>query len=136
MTSSATAVLIVDDEAMVRDLYRLALERAGYRVLEAADGEQGMQLATSDLPDVILLDVRMPKVDGVEMLRRLKAAEATRQVPVVMLSNFDEPSLVRECLTLGAYGYLVKAGTDPRHLAGVVDKVLTGADIDSASVRH
>jgi CheY-like chemotaxis protein len=131
MTSPKSTVLIVDDEAMVRDLYRLALERAGYLVLEAGDGAEGLQVVATSPPDIVLLDVRMPKIDGLEMLRRLKAAESTRDIPVVMLSNFDEPSLVGESLGQGAYGYLVKVGTDPRGLPAMVAKVLSGAEIDS-----
>jgi CheY-like chemotaxis protein len=136
MTTASPLVLIVDDEAMVRDLYRLGLERAGHRVIEAADGMAGLQIATTARPDVILLDVRMPRMDGIEMLRRLKADAATRDVPVVMLTNFDEPALVRESLGLGAYGYLLKVGTDPRDLAAVVAKVLTGAELDSLRISN
>jgi len=128
--------LIVDDEAMVRDLYRVALEHAGYRIAEAGDGEAGLQVVETGNPAVILLDVRMPKMNGIEMLRKIKEAEATRDIPVLMLSNFDEPSLVRESLELGARGYLVKVGTDPRELADIVGKVLAGSEIESVRPRH
>ena len=131
MTQARATVLIVDDEAMVRSLYRLALERAGHRVLEAGDGVEGLQMAAASRPDMIFLDVRMPKMDGVEMLTKLKSTAPTRDIPVVMLTNFDEPSLVQESLGLGAHGFLLKVGTDPRELPGMVAKVLTGAEIES-----
>ena len=136
MIGNKATVLIVDDEAMVRDLYRVALEHAGYKVVEAADGEAGLELAITVGPDMILLDVRMPKMNGIEMLRRLKESDATNEIPVVVLSNFDEPSVVRESLELGAHGYLVKVGTDPRELGNVVEKVLNGSDIESVRLRN
>jgi DNA-binding NarL/FixJ family response regulator len=126
----------VDDEAMVRDLYRLALEQAGNRVVEAGNGEEGLRVAIAETPDVIFLDVRMPKVDGLEMLRRLQSSTATRDIPVVMLSNFDEPALVQESLALGASGYVLKVGTDPRALAGIVANVLSGAEVGTPSPRQ
>lgn len=136
MTLNKVTVLVVDDEAMVRDLYRVALEHAGYRIVEAADGEAGLEVAGAAEPAMILLDVRMPKMNGIEMLRKLKEADATRDIPVVILSNFDEPSVVRESLQLGARGYLVKVGTDPRELANVVGNVLSGGEIESVRLRN
>jgi two-component system chemotaxis response regulator CheY len=135
-TGSTATVLLVDDEAMVRDLYRLALEHAGHRVIEAANGEEGLRRAMDDWPDVIFLDVRMPKMDGIEMLRGLKAVARAAEIPVVMLSNYDEPALVRESLSLGARGYVLKVGTDPRELAGIVTRVLSGAEVGTPSPRH
>ncbi|HET7338612.1 MAG TPA: response regulator [Candidatus Dormibacteraeota bacterium] len=136
MTGNSATVLIVDDEAMVRDLYRVALEHAGYQVVEAPDGQAGLEVAATAKPAMILLDVRMPRLNGIEMLRKLKESDATREVPVVVLSNFDEPSVVRESLELGAHGYLVKVGTDPRELANVVEKVLAGSAIESVRLRN
>ena len=136
MTGNRATVLIVDDEAMVRDLYRVALEHAGYQVIEAPDGQAGLEVVSTAKPDIVLLDVRMPKMNGIELLRKLKESDTAHEVPVVMLSNFDEPSLVRESLALGAHGYLVKVGTDPRELANVVEKVLAGSDIESVRIRN
>jgi DNA-binding NarL/FixJ family response regulator len=136
VTGSKAKVLLVDDEAMVRDLYRLALEHAGHRVLEAGNGEEGLRVAFEDAPDVIFLDVRMPKMDGLEMLRRLKSSAGPPDIPVVMLSNFDEPALVRESLALGARGYVLKVGTDPLELAGIVANVLSGAEVGSPAPRQ
>jgi CheY-like chemotaxis protein len=118
-------VLVVDDDRIVADMYRLALSRAGHEVLVANDGAAGLNVATSDGPDVVFLDVRMPKVDGVEVLRNLMAADSTRGLPVVMLSNYDEPGVVRECLGLGAKQYLVKTGTNPADLGRVVSELLS-----------
>lgn len=118
-----TCVLIVDDEPLVRGIYRLWLERAGHRVLEAGDGLAGLDAVSSARPDLIFCDVRMPNLDGIEMLRRLMADPATWAIPVVMLTNQDEPALVKESLRLGAKEYLVKVNTDPRQLATLVSRL-------------
>ena len=119
---AAAAVLIVDDDVVVCEIYRLSLERAGYGVHAAADGVAGLQMVSSANPDFIFLDIRMPKMDGIELLRRLVADPATREIPVVMMSNYDEPALINESLGLGAKEYLIKAGTDPRNLPAVVSR--------------
>jgi len=106
-------------------MYRLALSRAGHEVVVANDGAAGLQVAAADEPDLIFLDVRMPKMDGIEVLRNLMAGASTRGLPVVMLSNYDEPGLVRQCLGLGAKRYLVKAGTNPADLGGVVSELVS-----------
>jgi CheY-like chemotaxis protein len=113
-------VLVVDDDRVVAEMYRLALSRAGNDVLVANDGLAALRLVLSSRPDFIFLDIRMPKMDGIEVLRSLVGAKGTRNIPVAMLSNYDEPSLVRECLGLGAKEYLVKAGTNPADLGRIV----------------
>lgn len=115
-------VLVVDDDAIVRDIYRLALERAGFEVLLEADGEAGLRTASSSKPDFIFLDIRMPRLDGIAMLRQIVADPLTRDIPVVMLSNYDEPALIKETTGLGAREYLTKVAVDPRDLAAVVQR--------------
>lgn len=120
MPSRDRSVLLVDDDVLIADLYRMALERAGYRVAVASDGRAGLDLVDSIMPAVILLDIRMPLMDGLEVLRILGSAESTRSIPVIMLSNFDDARYVNESKRLGAKEYLVKAGIDPGDLASVV----------------
>jgi CheY-like chemotaxis protein len=115
-------VLVVEDDRIVAEMYRLALTRAGHDVSVASDGQMGLEMASSVRPDFMFLDMRMPKMGGVEVLKSLAAAEGTRDIPVVMLSNYDEPGLVRECLKLGAKDYLVKAGTNPADLGRIVSQ--------------
>ena len=119
-------MLVVDDDRIIADMYRLALTRAGHNVAVANDGAAGLQVATTDLPDIVFLDVRMPKMNGIEVLQSLMAGDATRNLPVVMLSNYDEPGLVRQCLDLGAREYLVKAGTNPADLGGIISELVSG----------
>ncbi len=109
-------VLLVDDDAIVAEIYSLTLRRKGFEVALAADGEAGLRSATEGMPNLVFLDIRLPKMDGIEMLRRLKANAATRHIPVVMLSNFDDAELIRSSRELGAKEYLVKVNTDPTEL--------------------
>lgn len=124
MNSGDTSVLIIEDETIVAEIYGLALERSSYRVLKAHDGADGLRIASEALPDFIFLDIRMPKMSGVEVLRGLAENATTRDIPVVMLSNFDDPALVKECMGLGAKEYLVKAGLNPTELPDVVARWL------------
>jgi DNA-binding response OmpR family regulator len=103
-------VLIVDDDALLRRLLRHRLEARAFEVEEAEDGGQALaRLADgSALPDVLVLDGMMPSVDGFEVLRRLRADEATARLPVVMLTARREEADIVSGLTLGADDYLVK----------------------------
>jgi CheY-like chemotaxis protein len=121
-TSEALTVLIVDDDALVGEMYRLALGRAGFNALVAKDGPAGLQMAASSIPALIFLDIRMPQMDGIEVLRRLVADEATRTIPIVMLSNYDDGAYIKLCLGLGAKEYLVKVSIRPADLATVASR--------------
>jgi CheY-like chemotaxis protein len=120
-TPVAATVLIVDDDPVIAMMYGLGLERAGYRVLAAKDGVAGLELVETAHPDLILLDVRMPNMDGIEVLTRLAADVATREIPVVMLSNYSESAVVEKTLSLGAKQYLVKIDTSPAKVAAVAE---------------
>jgi len=124
-TSRSAAVLVVDDDAIVAEMYRIALVRGGYDVLVARDGPAALQLAAASAPAIIFLDIRMPHMDGVEVLQRLAADAALSQIPVVMLSNYDDNNLIDRCLNLGAKEYLVKVNLNPNDLATVASRWIT-----------
>src|SRR5260370_2629879 len=114
--------LLVEDDPSVLEMYRLKLELDGYRVNTALDGEEGLKKASELTPDIIFLDIRLPKMDGLEVLRKLRAQEKTREIPVIILSNYDEEDLVSRGLRLGAHEYLIKARTTPTSLSeGIED---------------
>jgi CheY-like chemotaxis protein len=120
-------VLVVDDDLIVAEMYRLALSRAGHEVQVANDGVAALRAVSSSPPDIVFLDIRMPKMDGMAVLRDLASADRTRSIPVIMLSNYDEPGLVRESISLGAKEYLVKAGTNPADLGRLVSQWVEAA---------
>lgn len=125
--SQVATVLVVDDDPIVADMYRLALTRSGYNVLVARDGAAGLEMAAASKPAVIFLDIRMPQMDGMEVLQHLLADESMRQIPVVMLSNYDESTYVKRCLGLGAKEYVVKVNIRPADLATIASRWINPA---------
>jgi CheY-like chemotaxis protein len=101
-------LLVVDDNAMNRDLLSRQLARQGYIVLTASEGNEALELLRSQTVDLILLDVFMPGMDGVETLRKLKADEKLQEIPVLMLSSLDEVDGALRCIEMGAEDYLSK----------------------------
>jgi two-component system phosphate regulon response regulator PhoB len=106
--AKAPLVLVVEDEAALADLLKYNLEREGYRVNVAIDGEEAMVVAEESPPDLVLLDWMLPKASGVEVCRRLRARQETRNTPVVMLTARDEESDRIRGLDTGADDYLTK----------------------------
>jgi DNA-binding response OmpR family regulator len=117
-------VVLVEDDPAVSEMYRVRLEMDGFRVLVAGDGESGLRLIRELAPELVLLDSRLPRLDGASVLRALRADERTRTQAVVMLSAFDEPGLVAESRTLGALQWLVKSHVTPTELSGLVGSLI------------
>ena len=117
-------VLFVEDDPTVAQMYKLKLELDGYHVELAQDGELALDMARSRPPDMIFLDIRLPKMDGLAVLEQLRQDERTQHIPVVILSNYSERELVERGLKLGALEYLIKSQTTPAKLAGGVESWL------------
>jgi DNA-binding response OmpR family regulator len=115
-------ILIVEDELYLLQILCDKFKRAGFNVKRATDGGQGMDLATKEKPDLILLDIVMPMVDGVTMIKRLRADKRTEEIPVIIISNLSEVERITEVLGAkrGIIEYLVKSHWS---LEGVVKKV-------------
>ena len=113
------SILLADDSPTVRGIMRVELEAAGFRVVEAADGEQALELARADPPDVVLLDVEMPIMDGYACLQALKADEATANIPVVFVTGLLTAEDVARALKLGGHDYLRKPPESAELLARV-----------------
>jgi DNA-binding NarL/FixJ family response regulator len=119
-------VVIADDQALVRGGFRLILKSAGIEVIaEAADGAQAVAAVLKHRPDVVLMDIRMPEMDGIEATRRILAAPATTEVRIIILTAFDLDQYVYAGLAAGASGFLLKDVT-PEHLVAAVQLVRTG----------
>src|SRR5258708_12719343 len=106
-------VLFVEDDADLAEMYRLKLELDGYTVTRAADGEEGLRMAKAIHPDIVFLDIRLPRMDGFQALERMRADEELRHIPVIILSNYGENELVERGLKLGPLEYLIKPQTPP-----------------------
>jgi DNA-binding response OmpR family regulator len=120
-------VLIVDDHAHTHRLIEVPLKSLGFQVLHADDGEEGVALAQRDRPDVIILDVTMPKLSGMDVLRTLKADEALRPVPVVMLTAQGDDEEVSAAMDAGAAHYLRKPFR-PIDVTNLVRQLTGGAE--------
>lgn len=123
MTASPL-VLIADDDADILSLVRAVLERAGNEVISVGDGLQALASVTERKPDLAVLDISMPELDGLEVLRRLRADSATSSLPVVLLSARAQEADVKLGFELGASAY-VKKPFSPRELADRVAELLT-----------
>lgn len=113
-------VLIIDDEQELREMYKQIFGAAGFEVLLAENGELGFKTAKEQKPNVILLDIIMPKTNGLDVLAEIKKDPDIKEIPVVLLTNLPEECSGEKAKTLGASGYLVKAENEPDQ---VVEKV-------------
>jgi len=126
MDTSAPKALIVEDELSIRTMYQTKLELEGFAVETAADGADGLAKARSFLPHVILLDLRMPSMNGDEMLQRLRAEEWGADIRVVILTNISRDEAPHALRFLSVDRYIVKAHTTPSQVVEIVEEVLAG----------
>jgi len=118
-------VLVIDDDAQLRAFVAASLESEGYEVRGATGGMNGLTLADAEPPDVILLDLRMPGMDGYEVCRILRQGRKTRQIPVIILTVSDDPHLNREAYAAGAQACVLKPFRKEALIAAI-RVVLTG----------
>jgi DNA-binding response OmpR family regulator len=123
---SQKKILVVEDDRFLRRACEASLRQRGFAVLVAVDGEEGLRVAQAEQPDLILLDMLMPRMDGLAMLRSLRDAEATRAIPVLILSNSSRQSDIDELRALGIADYLVKANLSLQELGDRVTRLLGG----------
>jgi CheY-like chemotaxis protein len=118
-------VLFVEDDRSVAQMYRLKLELDGYQVDVATDGEMAVEMATRDLPDIIFLDIRLPKLDGFGVLEALRSNSKTRKTRVVLLSNYSRREIGERAAKLGVLDHLVKTETTPAKLTAGLERWLS-----------
>jgi len=113
-------VLIVEDDEFLVQMYATKLETQDYDVLTAGDGKEALKLMKKEKPHLILLDLNLPVMDGFQVLELIKKDAATRDIPVLVLTNYGQKEHIDRCLALGAKDYLIKAHFVPSE---VVDKI-------------
>lgn len=113
-------ILIIEDEPTLQKMMSVALTQEGYEVKNALDGEIGLKLAKEIKPDLILLDLILPKIDGFEALEELKNNDLTKDIPIIVLTNLESTQEIERALVMGATTYLVKANYD---LKDIVQKI-------------
>lgn len=125
-SSARHKVLIIEDDEMICDMYKLRFGAENWEVICAAKGEEGLKMAKEEKPEVILLDIILPGLDGFSILEKLKTDEATKNVPVVLLTNLGQEEDIKKGNSLGASDYLVKSGVTPKQVLEKVKGALGG----------
>ncbi len=117
-------ILIVEDDLFLLGMYATKFELEKLKVFSAEDGEKGLRIAKKELPDIILLDIMLPGIDGFEVLKKLKSDDKTKNIPVILLTNLSQKSEVEKGLNLGATDYLIKAHFMPAEVVEKIKKIL------------
>jgi DNA-binding response OmpR family regulator len=123
MIKNQYKVMIIEDNIELSEQYKLKLEHEGFLVLTAPDGEEGLLLSAEERPDVILLDILMPQMDGFEVLRAIKNNTSLNSI-IIIVSNLSGPEQLQKAKSLGADDYMVKADVTPALVADRVKSVL------------
>lgn len=116
-------ILCIEDEHFIGELYTRALSKAGYNIKVVPDGEEGLREALTDQYDIILLDIMVPNLTGVEILKRLREAEKPIKAKVIITTNLEQKEDAREAIEKQADGYIVKANITPRELVGILQSL-------------
>jgi len=120
----AKKILIIEDDKFLRELIAKKLQKEGYEISEAVDGEEGIKKVKEEKPDLVLLDLILPGIDGFEVLSRAKEDPALSQIPVIILSNLGQKEDVERGLGLGAVDYLIKAHFTPGEIIEKIRAIL------------
>ncbi len=117
-------IVIVEDDKFLREMISRKLDKEGYEVVQAIDGEKGEQKIKEEKPDLILLDLILPGIDGFEVLSNIKEDSELKDIPVIILSNLGQKSEVERGLKLGAVDFLIKAHFTPGEIINKIQEVI------------
>jgi DNA-binding response OmpR family regulator len=124
MTRNQIRVLLVEDSQSTRLTYKRVLENAEFYVIEASTGQEGWDKALSELPDVVLLDLILPDIHGLQVLKNIRSHVKTREIPVLILTNVQEAEEMQRTLSFGASRYVNKGNISPEKLIDLVNELL------------
>ena len=124
MPNNNIKILLVEDDPFLLNMYAAKFEIEHFEVVIADDGEKGFAKAISDKPDIILLDIMLPRMDGFEVLQKLKATESVKDIPVILLSNLSQKDEIEKGMRLGAVDFLIKAHFMPSEVVDKIQKTL------------
>lgn len=117
-------ILIIEDDKFLRQLISQKLSKEGYEIIEAVDGEEGAEKVKETKPDLVLLDLILPGIDGFEVLSQIKRDEALNSIPVIILSNLGQREDIERGVNLGAADYLIKAHFTPGEIIEKIRRIL------------
>ena len=124
MENTTKQILIVEDDVFLADLYKTKFTLEGFEVYSGYDGEKGLELAKKNEPDIILLDLILPKMGGFAVLEAIKADKKLKNIPVILLTNLSQKSDVEKGLKMGAKDYLIKAHFMPSEVVAKIKKLI------------
>jgi len=119
-----TKIAIIEDDPVINQMYRMKFEADGFEVQIADNGKRGVELVEGFLPDIILLDLQMPHMDGAEALGHIRAHDWGKKIPVIILTNLGEEEAPKALRDLGIHSYIVKADLTPRQVVSRVKEAL------------
>ena len=122
--SNPIHVMLVEDDEFLSDIYHKKFEMEGFKISSADNGEKGLEEIKKRMPDIVLLDILMPKMDGFTVLEKLKEDSATKKIPVILLTNLGQKDDVEKGLEKGAVDYLIKAHFKPSEVVAKIKEVL------------
>ncbi len=126
MTLEKTKILIVEDDPLISRMYEKIFTFEGYDVVIANDGQDGLDKVKIVKPTIILLDIMMPKLNGLQVLDRLKGDPDTKNIPVIMLTNLSGDLDIETALSKGAVKYIIKSQYDPKQISDMIKEILAG----------
>jgi DNA-binding response OmpR family regulator len=118
------SILLVEDDEFIRELYKRQFEKAGFHIDAAMNGADGFALARENVYDLLLLDIMMPDMTGIDLLNKLRQEEKTKSTQVIFLTNLGQEKIMEEGKALGALGYLIKSDFTPDQLIEEVKKIV------------
>lgn len=124
MPKKKIKILLIEDDSFLLSMYAAKFESENFEVVVAEDGEKGLKLAAREMPSIILLDILLPKMDGFEVLKKLRSNKATDNIPVILLTNLSQRNEIEQGLSMGAEDYLIKAHFMPSEVVEKIKKVL------------
>lgn len=117
-------ICIIEDEGTIREIYQTALEDAGYQIVTARDGEEGLMVLMAEKPDLALIDLSMPKKDGITLMKEMQADPELAKIPVIILTNFGTDEMIEKVRDLPSEFFLVKAQYQPKDVVRIVKEVM------------
>jgi len=118
-------ILITEDDQFLQKILKIKMEKSGFIVMVAEDGEDALNKLKNEVPDIILLDMFMPKKSGIEVLKELKADERLKNIPVIMLSNLTQTEDVQKAMAMGASDYIIKSDIDINEIPDRISKYVS-----------
>lgn len=117
-------ILLVEDDPGIRTMYQKLFTKQGFQVTTAVNGQEAVKAVAKELPDIILCDIEMPVMNGVETVKKIKSDQKTKDIPMVMLTNRQDDEFIKQAIEFGAESYIVKTQQDPHDTVTMVHGIL------------